>query len=454
MRTTQNPKEQQSKFPAILAALLATILVALVSELVISLIDDNRHERQRSEITSRLATIRAKLEGEINSTLHLTRGIIANVAIHPEIDTHEFNQLAAQIVIVGRNILNIGLARDNVISHMFPLKGNEAAVGLNYEQTPSQWPAVKQAIDAGTTVVAGPVNLVQGGTAFIARTPIFTGEVPKRYWGIASIVIDMPTLFRSAGIHDNAQDLTLAMRGKDGKGGNGDIIFGDATLFNNEAILQTVSLPSGSWQLAAAPQAGWIGQNTKTLSLERLTGWFIALLIGLLIGTLQWTRDAHRHLALHDPLTGLPNRRLLEDRLQQMIARQQREKGRFGVLYIDLDGFKQINDEFGHKTGDALLVEASQRMVDKVRESDTVARIGGDEFIVLADNISQAEDIHALLELMQSQLTGPVTITSNQVNLRASIGTSIFPDDGETLEALLRHSDRKMYEQKQRRLIS
>lgn len=454
MRTTPNPREQQSKLPAIFAALLATVLAAIVSEFVITLMDENRHERQRSEITNRLATIRAKLEGEINSTLHLTRGLIANVTIHPEIDTQEFNQLAGQIVIVGRNILNIGLARDNVISHMYPLKGNEAAVGLNYEKTPAQWPAVKQAIDAGTTLVAGPVNLVQGGTAFIARTPIFTGEESKRYWGIASIVIDMPRLFRSAGIYDNTSDLTLAMRGKDGKGSEGEIIFGDATLFANESILQTVSIPNGSWQLAAAPNKGWVGQNRQVLSLERLTGWSIALLIGLLLGTLQWTRDAHRHLALHDPLTGLPNRRLLEDRLQQMIARHQREKGQFGVLYIDLDGFKQINDKLGHKTGDALLIESSRRMLDSVRQSDTVARIGGDEFIILADNISREQGIASIYNQLRSQLIGPVKIAAHQVELHASIGSSIYPEDGETLEELLRHSDRKMYEQKQRRLTS
>ncbi|MEJ2622433.1 MAG: CHASE domain-containing protein, partial [Candidatus Thiodiazotropha sp.] len=141
----------------------------------------------------------------------------------------DFSQLVSEILTEGRNIRNIGLARNNIITHIFPLAGNESALGFEYRKNSSQWPAVKRAIDAKGTVVAGPVNLVQGGSAFIARTPIYTrndisgplSQHKPSYWGMASIVIDIPSLFQSAGISQQSEGLSLALRGKDGLGDQG-----------------------------------------------------------------------------------------------------------------------------------------------------------------------------------------------------------------------------------------
>ena len=159
-----------------LAGLLATLVLGGVAELITGLIANNQMERQRAETLDKLATLRAQLEGEINSTLHLTRGMIAYVATHPEVGAKDFSELASEIVSVGRHIRNIGLARNNVITHIYPLAGNEAALGLDYAKVPAQWPMVKKAMEQKGTVVAGPVNLVQGGEAFIARTPIYTRQ--------------------------------------------------------------------------------------------------------------------------------------------------------------------------------------------------------------------------------------------------------------------------------------
>ncbi|MCU7935349.1 MAG: CHASE domain-containing protein [Candidatus Thiodiazotropha sp. (ex Dulcina madagascariensis)] len=259
---------------------LAVLLVVAATEVIVDLLWVNQLERQRIEVVNRLATLRARLEGEINSTLHLTRGLIAYVAVNPDIDNDEFDALAGEIVSVGRNIRNIGLAKHNVITHLFPLAGNEAALGLEYEKVPAQWPAIKQAIDLGGTMVAGPVALVQGGQAFIARTPIYTREDLRErpvvreptYWGIASIVIDIPTLFDSAGIAPEIDGIQYALRGKDATGARGEMIFGDPALFTAGPVLQSVLLPNGTWQMGALPVGGWqtsIGGFWQ----PRLAGW-------------------------------------------------------------------------------------------------------------------------------------------------------------------------------------
>ncbi|MCP3671608.1 MAG: sensor domain-containing diguanylate cyclase [Gammaproteobacteria bacterium] len=447
-------------YPYLLGGILAALLVGAATELIVSLIATSQMERLRSETTERVATIRAQLEGEINSTLHLTRGLIAYVATHPEVDDSEFTQLSAEIFSVGRNIRNIGLARNNIITHMYPLAGNEAALGMDYKKNPKQWPAVKKAMDLKGTVVAGPVDLIQGGSAFIARTPIYTrsgisGLLHRhkpQFWGIASIVIDLPPLFQAAGISKTIDGVDFAIRGKDGLGADGALIFGNKGLFNSESVLQSVTLPNGSWQIAALPHGGWAA-NIKSLWLPRLSGWAIALIIGSMLTALLWTRSVNRHLALYDHLTKLPNRRLAEDRLEQMIVRSHREQSTFALFFIDLDGFKQTNDHYGHKVGDNLLIEVAKRMQASMRTMDTTARIGGDEFIILADRVSSKKEMARIEHNITQNLSGFVFIDDKKIELRASIGCATFPEDGGTMDELLKAGDKKMYNNKQQNKV-
>ncbi len=440
-----------------LGGLAAFVLVATAAEVIVDLMQRNQLESQRIEVLNHVATLRARLEGEINSSLHLTRGLIANVAIHPEVDTDEFDALASEIVAVGRNIRNIGLARNNIITHIFPLAGNEAALGLDYASQPEQWPAIREAMERRSTVVAGPVDLIQGGRAFIARTPIYThgglgGHLKRHkpaYWGMASIVIDIPSLFSSAGIKPEMDGLQVALRGRDARGAEGEMILGDPAVFSADPVTQSVTLPNGSWLLGAHPLDGWGGEEV-VIWLFRISGWMIALAIGILFALLLRAREVNQALALHDPLTALPNRRLLEDRFDQYVAQSQRNGGGFGLLYIDLDGFKSVNDRYGHRVGDGLLVEVAKRLVAGIRQVDTVARIGGDEFIVLAGGIADTEVLKHLGETLLTDLNGNAYVDGHKLELRASLGAALYPQDGRNLDSLMKSSDLKMYQDKQR----
>ncbi|ANQ85875.1 diguanylate cyclase [Azoarcus olearius] len=156
------------------------------------------------------------------------------------------------------------------------------------------------------------------------------------------------------------------------------------------------------------------------------------------------------HLAHYDPLTGLPNRSLLADRLQLALAQARREESAVAVCYLDLDGFKAVNDELGHQAGDLLLVEIGRRLKDCVRAGDTVARLGGDEFVLLLLDVAGQEECIQAVSRVLAAIARPVTIAGEYRSVSASIGIALFPDDDDEPEVLLRHADQAMYLAKQR----
>jgi len=428
------------------------ISVFAITELIIHLLHANQLHQQQSQVIDKSAVVRARIEGEIYSTLHLTRGLIAYVATHPEFDDLEFSRLSSEIIFTERSIRNIALAKNNTVSHIYPIAGNEAVLGLNYKENSRQWPAVKKAIESKATILAGPVDLVQGGRAFIARTPIFTrkglsGNIEThrpQYWGIASIVIDMPDLFQKAGFSKINKSVKYALRGKDGLGANGEMIYGDESIFKSSPVLTIVKLPNGSWQIAAIPINGW-KTDIGILWFLRISGWILSLLLGWLLSSLLITREINKNLALYDHLTNLPNRRLLDDRLKQLKNQIKREKAPFGLFYIDVNDFKAINDKYGHKIGDEVLIEVSKRIIASIRNIDTASRIGGDEFVVLAEKMSNKSDMIRIHKQLEKNLRVSVFIDGFTIKINASIGTAHYPHDGTSIDELLKTADKNMY---------
>ena len=156
-------------------------------------------------------------------------------------------------------------------------------------------------------------------------------------------------------------------------------------------------------------------------------------------------QDNLDRLAYYDAVTGLPNRRLLEDRLEKLVFTSSRYKRTFALMYLDLDGFKQVNDTFGHEVGDQLLIEVARIMKTIVRSADTVARIGGDEFIVLLSEIYSRQDAIDVAEKIGKAIGTPLQIGGKQVSVSASIGIAIYPDHKSTVFDLMRAADEAMY---------
>jgi two-component system cell cycle response regulator len=170
--------------------------------------------------------------------------------------------------------------------------------------------------------------------------------------------------------------------------------------------------------------------------------------VRLLYKQLEQYSRALESLALHDALTGLPNRRLLFDRLSLAIAHARRNKSTMAVMYLDLDGFKQINDTLGHDAGDTLLSMVADRLVAAVRQEDTVARMGGDEFVIALWESSHADGMASLVSKVIQAVSQPYRIEGRDVNITASVGVGIYPTHGEQVETLMKSADLALYEAK------
>jgi diguanylate cyclase (GGDEF)-like protein/PAS domain S-box-containing protein len=160
------------------------------------------------------------------------------------------------------------------------------------------------------------------------------------------------------------------------------------------------------------------------------------------------------HMALHDPLTGLPNRALVQDRVQQAIVSAVRDGERFAVVMLDLDGFKPVNDTYGHAAGDQVLRDVARRLEACVRASDTVGRVGGDEFVLVIRHVTSAADVEAVTRKVHEALAHPFEIDRNLVELACSSGQALYPQDGIDERALTLHADAAMYRAKRAKRVA
>ncbi|MBS99727.1 MAG: sensor domain-containing diguanylate cyclase [Oceanospirillaceae bacterium] len=432
-------------------AIAFVVLVGIfITEYVQKMVADRTYQLQRTEAMGVISQLRARLESEVNSVLFLSSGLISYVTVQPYSTPEQWRPLAAEIVRSSAHVRNIGLAPDNVIRFVYPIHGNENAIGLDYEANVQQWPAVKRAIDKGELVLAGPVQLVQGGLGLIARTPIYARSeptAPSRYWGLASVVIDAESLFASAGLAPIVEVYRISIVGKDGRGLNGEMVFGDQETLDKSIVTLTVDFPGGQWVMGAKPDSSstpfWMGKH-----LVRLVAYsFLLVLVTLLVILVRLYHSSHGE-AMHDALTGLPNRRLMIERISQLTGLNQRTGIKFALYFIDLNDFKPVNDHYGHAAGDTVLREVGRRLQKLVRASDTVARTGGDEFMVLQPAVNTESAAQAVADKIEQVLAMATEYQGNSVSISASVGFAIFPDDADSLDRLIMLADDRMYARK------
>lgn len=158
-----------------------------------------------------------------------------------------------------------------------------------------------------------------------------------------------------------------------------------------------------------------------------------------------------QHLALYDQLTGLPKRELFYDRIQVALERAERTRSQFGVIYLDLDQFKLVNDTYGHSYGDQLLEQVARRLEQSLRKGDTVARFSGDEFVVLLEQVQSSADIQTVADKIVANLIKPYTLAEITLEIIPSLGIAQYPKDGDTPQALIHHADLAMYARKHQR---
>ncbi|WP_188567197.1 EAL domain-containing protein [Undibacterium terreum] len=681
-------------------------------------LDDNERQlnaqKQRVEVIEKLSVLQAKLAGGLTSTISAARVLAVTFATHPGIDKEEFIRLAAEVHASNTSIRNIVLVRDTKVDYVFPLAGNEKIVGMDYRDMPAQWPVYQRMMREMAIQVAGPLTLVQGGTGLVVRIPVYRPDGPRQadgkdksasFLGSIGMVVNYESLLSDIGLPLMQREINIAIRGRDAKGRDGDVFFGDPALFGEGAITQQIPLPGGAWEVAAQPTGGWqvtsrvskvievlgfilsvvvavlsyqwlqrnrlreenekklieseallrlrndalsatsqgviiatpdgrityVNQATsylsglsqqylqgmklgelygdrvraflkedpelqKTLQHEtcretadgkviwleltmslvtdqqskvrqyvgvlreitkkklaeqelkiaamafetqegimitdthstilrvnraftEITGYEAAEAIGKPVSILRsgrhdvafykemwqsiaknrywsgevWNRrksgevyperlvitavvaddgsisnyvgsftditeykiseDKIHQLAFFDPLTNLPNRRLLIDRLGRALASTARHKRHGAILMIDLDNFKTLNDTKGHNVGDQLLTEIGLRLKACTRTEDTVSRTGGDEFVVVLEQLhpelnQAAAQAEGVAEKIRQILNQSFALGSVDYESSGSIGISMFCDEPIGIDELLRRADMAMYQAK------
>lgn len=578
--------------------------IAFVVLLVCAVVADQQNRRvsdqlTRADVLAKVNIIRAKLEGNINGNLQLVQGLVSAIDTEPYMGQQRFASLARNLFEQKSQLRNIAGAPDLVISLMYPMEGNEKAIGLDYRKNEAQRMAALRARDQRVLVFAGPVDLAQGGRGFIGRIPVFvpTAGGGDRFWGIVSAVVDVDRLYAASGLTDPDLSIDVALTGKDALGGGGERFFGRDQVIAGNPVSADVQLPSGSWQISAIPKGGWPAapKNEWTLrSLMLLAGALVVLPImvaGRLFGERQknyaelrrlsgrlelaleasgigvwehdlttnemvwddrvneiygksadgkprgyddWAQTIHsedlgrarqdfdsasarkgpyssqyrllrpdgtvRHVrtratyfqdidgtpkligaewdvtsdvllnenlirerqltesknvelnlakahieyaALHDSLTGLPNRRYLDE----LLAENAEPDRRTALLHLDLDRFKQINDTLGHAAGDAMLMHASRVIKANAGRDDFVARIGGDEFVVVSRGLDD-DELSALADRIIEEIRQPVDYRGHPCRFGVSIG--IAANNGVDVKQLLVNADLALYRAKSR----
>lgn len=433
-----------------------SIAVFLCGELVVArVISSDRAsviETNRYVGLEQLSTVRARLEGLLQANLIAIRQLRTELMLNPDLDEERFQRISSSLLTSELHIRHLAIGKNYRIVMIYPLDGNESALDFDYRSQPEQLNSFMAALETGEITINGPVSLVQGGSALIARVPVPQDESQNHI--VISQVIDHERLFHDAGL-DQHPFLQISLRGNDGLGQAGNVIFGDEDLWQSDPITQDVLLPTGSWVLAAAPADGdWLPADYPMVT-SWLIGTLVALLLALLTGMVllnqQRVREAFRLItkqARFDTLTELPNRHYFQEQLGNYLDSCERRREKCALLFIDLDHFKEVNDALGHAAGDELLVIIGNRLRASLRKDDIVARLGGDEFVVVMKNITEAMHAQVQAQKLLKHIHEPVTLGDQDVIVNSSIGIAIYPSDGESVDELLKSADLAMYNAK------
>lgn len=367
-----------------------------------------------------------------------------------------------------------------IIQRVPDLGRNRAVLGIDPWADPIRRQAMEKARDSGMPVITGKVQLavdagVEATPGFVMYLPIFAHGQPldsvaqRRArligWVYTSFHMSdfMASLYGkqasglSLAIYDGTTPSATSLMYRTGNSASAHPAADEAALSINEYMV----LAGHTWTLSLSTQDDFEARFGRNIALMiAVTGIGLSLSMALLAwymvtGRTRALRLADemtielRHMAQHDPLTGLPNRALFSDRVQQKLAYTKRHGGHVAMIFIDLDKFKAINDHYGHAAGDLLLQEVARRLQDAVRATDTAGRIGGDEFVVLMGELSEADAAPRLAEKIRQAVVQPFILNTHELTISCSIGIAVCPDDGTDEMTLTKNADKAMYQAKE-----
>lgn len=375
-------------------------------------------------------------------------------------DIGKFESYASKLIESIGGIENLQLAPDGIISNIYPLTGNEAAIGLDILSSIPFQKEASLSVENRRMFVIGPVDLVQGGVAVISRAPIFIYKDTQKelFWGFASAVIYLDNLLDATQLKQLVNEGYEYQLSRFHDASNAAIVLSSSpTPLSDIRVSTDLILPVGTWTLTMS--------HTLNMSLEEKTliGYSASLIVALVIAfslfavlnqplklrALVKEKTAElQDLAYKDPLTGLLNRRFLQDTLPSLLHQNQKRKRISAFIYFDLDNFKRINDTIGHDVGDQVLIIVANRLNQLKNSSDLIVRLGGDEFGIFLGNISNQEEAKSRANEILTHIRNPITLENKEYLLSTSLGIAMVPTHGHNLVTIMQNADMALYQAK------
>lgn len=368
-----------------------------------------------------------------------------------------FDKISA-VVVDDPSIRNVLLAPNGVVNYVYPLKGNESVLGLDFFSKGTGNAEAVMARDTGQLVLGGPFELVQGGYAIVGRNPVYIEKNNvKEFWGITSVTLNYPEALRGAGLEElKAQGYAYEIwRVNPDTGKNQTIAKNDwESKKNTHYVEYPMNILNAQWYFRVSPIRVWYQFPQTWLFL------FVGLLLSILVGSLfiqnfelSGMKKELLSISMNDMLTGTANRRACLKLLHNLVDNRREP---FVICYIDLDNFKEINDRYGHSNGDTALkyfVDETNKVLDAY--GNRLFRIGGDEFIIIFSDMSSQEQTYDILNNIRKRLGKKFSLSNDGIDFKIGFSTGFaeYPKDGKTVDELIFASDERMYEAKKTKEI-
>lgn len=402
---------------------------------------NNKKQQEEIETARRFSIFSTQASNTVVNKQILLKGYLAYLETTDLTEQDTIRYLERLMDEKDELIRSVTVIEDTTIRWIYPLSSNQTAIGVDLATVPQQKDIVLRIKNEMKEIIQGPIDLVQGGQGIIIRIPVI--KESGIYYGQLSIVLDLEKL--ASKIQEIANDNELSVHINSNQ--NGLAILDNEAALSQQPMTFAINDSGLDWTAFVVPLEHW--KNIEVLRLLLfLTGGIIALLAGLILYYLLYTNQRLHHLANNDPLTGLYNRRFLDEYQSIVFVRAERYQKIIGFMLLDLNGFKSINDTYGHKIGDEVLVHTARILKEQTRLNESIFRIGGDEFLILFPDLNSDEELKAVVDRILSEFNKPMKIHNAVIIIKPSIGIASYPNDGAEFEQVLHKADQKMYAQK------
>lgn len=435
-------KKQQLIY-SISIGVTVSLFITIVLFFVINSIENRDRQRKRLEVLEKFLRFQSSAEAVINESTNLLKGYLVYIETNPNISKDDTNRYLKRLLSEKTTIIrNISIMKDTTIIWNYPSEGNEKAIGVDLGNIPSQREDVFKVKDTLKPVFIGPVDLVQGDVGFIARLPI---KIEEKYWGQISIVMDGDKYLNYLEKKSKEVDLNIAIFNEEEFPHKP--FYGDIQILNRNGLVLDIEILNNHWKIATEPLDGWENNVTK-IRILKIISLIISLIFGLFLYMLFNTRYQLNDQAMTDYMTGLYNRNFLDYYHQMIFKRAQANNELIGVFLLDINHFKKINDNYGHKVGDLVLIEFSKRLQSVVINDKSVFRLGGDEFLIVVSGYEELKDLKYVERKIRGEVIFRFKYEHIDIEIVPSIGFAVYPIDGETIDNIMHIADSRMYEEK------